>query len=56
MKAISFAQYLSPICHFLLAIFLFHEPLSRAHLLTFLLTWGALMVYSLDAALTKRKT
>lgn len=56
MKAVAFTQYLSPICHFLLAIFLFHEPLGRAHLLTFLLTWGALLIYSLDAALAHKKS
>lgn len=49
MKSIGFAQYLSPTCHFLLAVTLFGEPLTRQGVVTFALVWTALALYSWGA-------
>lgn len=46
LKAVAFAQYISPSCHFILAITLFHEPLQKSQIVTFLLIWSALLVYT----------
>jgi len=42
-------QYLNPTCQFLLAVFLFAEPFSQAHLYTFLLIWSGLALFSIDS-------
>jgi len=44
-----FLQYITPSLHFLLAVGLYHEPFSRAHLLSFLFIWAGLAVYSGEA-------
>ncbi len=44
-----FIQYIGPTIQFILAIFLYNEPLSGARLASFLLIWAALAVFSLDA-------
>jgi len=42
-------QYLNPSCQFLLAVLLFGEPFTGAHLLTFLLIWSGLIWFTLDS-------
>jgi chloramphenicol-sensitive protein RarD len=39
---------------FLLGVFLYNEPLSSAHMLTFALIWTALCLYSADSAMHYR--
>ena len=39
---VGFLQYLSPIGSFFLGVFLYHEPFTRGHLVTFILIWLAL--------------
>jgi len=51
---IGFLQYLSPIGSFFLGVFLFHEPFTRGHLVTFVLIWIALAVFSAEAVLRWR--
>lgn len=51
---VGFLQYLSPIGSFLLGVFLFHEPFTRGHLVTFVLIWIALAVFSAEAVLRWR--
>lgn len=46
---IGFFQYIGPTISFLLAIFVYHEPLSQEKFVTFMLIWLALLVFSLDA-------
>ncbi|HLW36650.1 MAG TPA: EamA family transporter RarD [Chthoniobacterales bacterium] len=46
---LGFVQYLSPILSFLLGVFLFHEPFTRAQLVTFVLIWIALAVFTAEA-------
>lgn len=49
---LGFVQYLSPIISFLLGVFFFHEPFTRGQLITFVLIWIALAVFSAEAILS----
>ena len=49
LATMGFMQYIAPTCQFLLAVFLYREPFTRAHLLTFGLIWAALLVYSWES-------
>ena len=42
MTTVGFLQYLAPSCSFFLGVFLYHEPFTRAHLITFSFIWVAL--------------
>lgn len=53
---LGFLQYLSPIGSFFLGVFLYHEPFTRGHLLTFVLIWLALIIFTAEAALRWRFT
>jgi len=46
---VGFLQYLAPIGSFFLGIFLYHEPFTRGHLITFGLIWIALAIFSAEA-------
>ena len=48
-------QYIAPTIQFLLAILLFREPLSAAHLVTFACIWIGLAVYAVDAVRVARR-
>lgn len=41
-------QYIAPTGHFLLAVYLYDEPLTRAHTITFALIWLALVIHSIQ--------
>ena len=61
VKKISFAtigliQYIAPTIQFVLAIFLFREPLTTAHLVAFPLIWAGLALYSWSAWRTYAQT
>lgn len=49
LATIGFLQYLTPTLHFLLAVWLYKEPFTTAHLSSFLCIWGGLCCYSYDA-------
>jgi len=49
LTTVGFLQYLAPSCSFLVALILYHEPLSPARLHAFGLIWTALGLYSLDS-------
>ncbi len=49
LTTMGFLQYLSPTLQFLLAVAVYGEPFTRAHLVTFGCIWTALAVYSVDA-------
>ena len=51
---IGFLQYLSPALSFLLGLFLYHETFTRAHFITFLLIWIALVIVSAEAVIRWR--
>jgi chloramphenicol-sensitive protein RarD len=41
-------QYIAPTCTFVLAVFLYREPFSAAHAVSFALIWIALGIYTFD--------
>lgn len=41
-------QYIAPTCTFLLAVFLYDEPFTTTHAVSFVLIWTALAIYSFD--------
>ena len=49
LATIGFLQYITPTMHFLLAVMLYKEPFTQAHLTCFVLIWAGLCCYSYDA-------
>jgi len=50
LTTLGFLQYITPTGHFLLAVFAFGEPFGAGDLAAFLLIWGGLAIYTVDAA------
>ena len=46
LSMLGFIQYLSPTIALLSGVFLYHEPFTTAHAVSFGLIWLALLVYS----------
>ena len=55
MITIGFLQYIAPSINFILAVFLFKEPILPVQLFAFVLIWFALIIYSTDAVMMYRK-
>jgi chloramphenicol-sensitive protein RarD len=55
LSTVGFLQYIAPSCMFLLGVFLYNEPLLNAQILTFVLIWTALFLYSTDSAMYYRR-
>ena len=53
LSTLGFLQYIGPTLQFLVAIYVFHEPLNRATLLSFALCWLAIAVYVADSVLNR---
>src|SRR5260370_40895255 len=51
---VRFLQYLSPIRSAFLCVFLYHEPFTRGHLITFVLIWLALALFTGETVLRWR--
>lgn len=49
LSTMGFFQYIGPSMTFLFGVFLYHEPLDQARLMTFGCIWLALAIYSADA-------
>ncbi len=49
LSTVGFLQYIAPSCSFLLAVFVFMEPLVRSQVITFIMIWTALAIYSADS-------
>jgi len=49
LTTIGFLQYLAPTGSFFLGVFLYHEPFTRGHLITFGLIWIALGIFTFEA-------
>ena len=49
LSTVGLLQYIAPSCMFVLAVFLFREPFSSAQVVTFILIWTALAIYSTDS-------
>jgi chloramphenicol-sensitive protein RarD len=47
-STLGFLQYVAPSLQFLLAVFAFDEPVTRAHALCFAATWTALAIFSVE--------
>lgn len=56
LSTMGFLQYLAPTSQFMLAVFLYGEPFTRVHLVTFALIWSAVLVYTSDSYLNYRRT
>lgn len=48
MTTLAFLQYIAPSCTFFLSIFLYGEPFTRAHVVTFVLIWIALGIVTAE--------
>lgn len=49
LSSLSFLQYIAPTCQFLIGVFVYREPFSTAQLITFILTWLALLIFTADS-------
>lgn len=49
-------QYIAPTGHFLLAVYVYGETFTRAHMVTFALIWLALAIYSIQLVRTVDRT
>lgn len=49
LSTMGLLQYVAPSCMFVLAVFLFREPFENAQIVTFVLIWTALAIYSADS-------
>jgi len=54
LSTIGFLQYIGPTLQFLVALFVFREPLDRSKLGSFVLCWAAIAVYVVDSLLSRR--
>jgi len=54
LSTLGFFQYLAPSLQLLLGVFLYHEPFSVTHAVTFSCIWLALLIYSLTSLLSKQ--
>ncbi len=52
---IGFFQYIGPTISFCLAVFVYDEPFDTQKLITFILIWAALFIFSMDAYRTRKK-
>lgn len=48
LATVGFFQYVTPTCHFVLAVFVYGERFTGWHLVTFVLIWTALALYTAD--------
>ena len=51
---VGFLQYIAPCCSFLLAVFYYKEPFSSEKLITFIMIWTALALYTFDSVYQHR--
>jgi chloramphenicol-sensitive protein RarD len=54
LTTVGFLQYLAPTGSFFLGVFLYHEPFTRGHLITFGCIWIALAIFTGEALLRWR--
>ncbi len=54
LSTLGLMQYLAPTLQFLLAVLVYAEPFTRAHLVTFGCIWAALAIYTSDAIRAQR--
>ncbi len=55
LSTLGFFQYIAPTCQFLLAVGLYGEPMTRAHIVSFAFIWSALAIFTIEARLASRR-
>jgi len=55
LSSVGFFQYITPTLQFLIAVFVFSEPFTFAHLITFGFIWLALSIYTADTLLARNR-
>jgi chloramphenicol-sensitive protein RarD len=55
LSTVGLMQYIAPSGMFLLAIFFYGEPFSKAQIWTFIMIWAALLIYSTDSVIYFRR-
>jgi len=55
LATVGFFQYIAPTGHFVLAVFVFAEPFTSTHWVTFALIWLALAIYTADGIGARRR-
>jgi chloramphenicol-sensitive protein RarD len=55
LSTVGLMQYIAPSGMFLLAVFFYGEPFSKAQIWTFIMIWTALVIYSTDSVIYFRK-
>jgi chloramphenicol-sensitive protein RarD len=55
LSTVGLMQYIAPSCMFLLAVFVYDEPFSKTQVLTFIMIWTALVIYSTDSVIYFRR-
>jgi chloramphenicol-sensitive protein RarD len=56
LSSVGFIQYLAPTCHLLLGVFLYKEPFTRVHAVSFVLIWIALLIFSISQIRLMRRS
>lgn len=55
LSTLGFFQYLAPTIQLMLGVFLYHEPFTRTHAITFACIWSALIIYSITSLLRQAR-
>ncbi len=55
LTTLGFLQYIAPSCMFVMAVFVYLEPFRSEQLISFVLIWIALAVYSIDSVVHYRR-
>jgi len=56
LSTLGFFQYIAPSLQLILGVFLYHEPFTRTHAVTFGCIWLALVIYSTTSLVTRRSS
>jgi chloramphenicol-sensitive protein RarD len=56
LSSVGFIQYLAPTCHLLLGVFLYKEPFTGVHAVSFILVWIALLIFSISQIRLMRRS
>ena len=54
LSTLGFFQYVAPSLQLMLGVFLYHEPFTSTHAVTFGFIWSALVVYSTTSLVTRQ--
>lgn len=54
LATLGFIQYIAPSLQLLIAVFVYHEPFTHDHLISFGMIWVALIIFSVDSLLSRR--